>query len=299
MEIKAIVAPQEDGRELLGFLRRNLRLSMSMIRKLKQESGIFADGLPVYTNHKISAGEQIRVFLRESAPDIPPEEGTLEIVYEDEWLLIVYKPRGIFTHPSRSRYTGTLMNFVLKHIQDRGGEAVHAVNRLDRDTSGLVIFAKSAFSKALCGQIDMDKRYLALVWGVPDRKEDEIRYPIRRERERDLRRIVAPDGDRAVTHYRVEQVFDGFSLLSLQLETGRTHQIRVHCGAIGHPVLGDRLYGTAQSLELSAELGGESHMLHAFRLRFNHPVSGTALALDCLPDWKLFSGRQEALLLKE
>jgi RluA family pseudouridine synthase len=285
MELTYITCPQDDGRELLNILRSRLRLSMSQIRKLKRESGIFGRGEPVYTSYRVSAGELVSVFLREAAPDIPAEKGSLDIVYEDDWFLILNKPRGVITHPSRSRYSGTLMNFALKYILDAGGESCHAVNRLDRDTSGLVLIAKSGYAKALCGRSVMEKRYMTLVLGVPDKETDEIRLPIRREREREIRRIVAPDGDAAVTRYQVIKTFPGFSLLELILETGRTHQIRVHLSAIGHPVLGDKLYGTPESLETAALLGMKPHMLHASRLRFTHPITEELLDINCPPDW--------------
>ena len=285
MELTYVSCPEDAGLELLDILRIKLRLSMTQIRRLKRENGIFIRGESVYTNYRVSPGEPVSVYINEHAPEIPAEKGSLNIVYEDDWLMVVNKPRGVFTHPSRSRYSGTLMNFALAHILDTGGESCHVVNRLDRDTSGLILMTKSGYAKALCAHTDMEKRYTALVFGVPEKKADKIRLAIKRAREREMRRIAAPDGAAAVTRYQVLRTFRGFSLLDLVLETGRTHQIRVHLSTIGHPVLGDKLYGTPESLEMAAKLGAEPHMLHASRLQFAHPLTGRQLDLHCLPDW--------------
>lgn len=292
MELKYKAGKEEAGRELKDVLKNRLRLSVSMIRRLKSEKGIFVNGMPVYTNYRVSEGDNIRVVYTEPPPDIPAQEGKLDIVLEDEWLLVINKPRGLITHPSRSRYEGTVLNFALHYVRGRGGETVHAVNRLDRDTSGLVLLAKSAYAKNLCTGIPIEKTYLALVWGEPGADRGTIDFPIKREKEMNMRRITAADGDRAVTHYEVLEKYGGYSLLRLMLETGRTHQIRVHLSAIGHPVLGDRLYGTERSLELSERLGVEAHMLHAGLLSFRHPVTGEQLRIDCPPDW-IIPGREK------
>jgi RluA family pseudouridine synthase len=285
LELTYTVGKEEAGLELKIVLRSKLRLSASMIRRLKRGNGIFVNDLPVYTNYRVLEGDNIRISYAEASPDIPAQKGELDIVYEDEWFIVLKKPRGVITHPSRSRYTGTILNFALYYVQQQGGVTVHAVNRLDRDTSGLVLLAKSAYAKNLCTGVPIEKTYLALVWGEPGEDRGTIDLPIKREKKMNMRRIVSSEGDRAVTKYEVVAKCGEYSLLRLKLETGRTHQIRVHCSTMGHPVLGDRLYGTEQSLELSDRLGVEAHMLHACRLSFCHPVTGGLLDIDCPPDW--------------
>lgn len=287
MELTYTVKPDESGKELKGLLRNRLRLSMAMIRRLKSDSGILVNGMSVFTNYRVEAGDHICVRLSELPTDIPAECGSLDILYEDEWFLAVNKPRGLITHPSRSRYTGTLLNYALYYIEQQGGRAVHAINRLDRDTSGIVLLAKSGYAKNLCSSVDIEKTYQALVWGSPEPKKGIIELPIKREREREMRRIISPDGDPAVTKYKVTAGYDQFSLLSLKLMTGRTHQIRVHCRALGHPVLGDKLYGTKESLALAERLDIEPHMLHACRLSFMHPVTWEPFDVSCPPNWRI------------
>lgn len=289
MELKYTIGADDAGRELKNILRGRLRMSMSMIRRLKVSDGIFVNDMPVFTNYRVAEGDRVRISCEEPRPDIPAEHGELDIVFEDEWFLAVDKPRGLITHPTRSRYTGTLMNFALNYVISKGGTAVHAVNRLDRDTGGLVLLAKSAYVKSLCSYCDIKKIYLALVWGEPRQDSGVIDLPIRRERETEMRRMVSSDGDRAVTKYEVLAGYGEYSLLRLELETGRTHQIRVHCNAMGHPVLGDNMYGTKESLELSIRLNMAPHMLHACRLSFEHPITGRFLQIDCPPEWDLMS----------
>jgi 23S rRNA pseudouridine1911/1915/1917 synthase len=218
-----------------------------------------------------------------------PEAGGLDILYEDAGLLAVNKPSGVLTHPSRSRYTGTLANHAAGYLEKTTGDGrCHAVNRLDRDTSGIVLFAKNSYMKARASEAlsapNAKKEYLALVFGAMEPGSGTIDLPIKRLREEDMLRVAAADGQRAVTHY--ETVGNGYgpsgtvSLLLLSLETGRTHQIRVHCLALGHPVLGDHLYCTEESGELSARLGILTSALHARRLAFVEPVSHRPLVIE-------------------
>ncbi|HHU05963.1 MAG TPA: RluA family pseudouridine synthase [Clostridiales bacterium] len=286
MELKFVASEKDEGRELLRVLRGDMALSAGIVRKLKARGGIFVNSRPAFTNHRLSPGDVVtcKLDLAEESSDIVPERGEVDIIYEDEWLLAVCKPSGQLSHPSRARYTGTLANYVSGYL----GGVCHAVNRLDRDTSGIVLFAKSSYAKARAAEAlrqDSEKEYLALAYGSFEHKEGTIDAPIKRLRERDMRRSVRGDGERAVTHYRVlgEHICFGemVSALKLKLETGRTHQIRVHCEYLGHPLLGDVLYFTPESRALSEKLGINAQALHAFRLCFGNPFTGDRLELSC------------------
>lgn len=278
------------GRKLLTVLRTDMQLSASMVRRLKQVQAIYVDDKPVYTDHIVSIGAVITAHIEAAEPscDVLPETGILDILYEDEGLLAVNKPSGLLVHPSRARYTGTLANYVAGYLSAKPcAGRCHAVNRLDRDTSGVVLFAKDSHHKALAAKALKDprtlKEYSALIMGVMDQPWGTIDLPVKRAMEGNMLRIVAPDGQSAVTHYKTMKTGKiggcDSSLIRLRLETGRTHQIRVHCLALGKPILGDILYHTEASKALSERVGITAQALHANRLAFYHPLSGTLLDL--------------------
>lgn len=286
MELRYTAAEKDEGRQLLRVLRSDMALSANLIRRLKTAGGIFVNSRPAYTNYSLSCGDVVtcRTDAAEKSPGIVPEQGEVDIIFEDDWLLAVNKPSGQLSHPSRARYTGTLANYVSGYL----GGVCHAVNRLDRDTSGIVLFAKSSHAKARAAQAlsgDSEKEYLALAYGRFEHEKGTIDAPIRRLRERDMRRGVCRDGERAVTHYRVigENLCGGQTItaLKLSLETGRTHQIRVHCEHLGHPLIGDVLYFTPPSRALSEKLGISAQALHAERLCLDHPFTGGRVELIC------------------
>ncbi len=294
MELPYTVLEKDEGRILKYVLRDRLRLSATLLRRIKNDGAILLNGEPVFATSRLRAGDRLLLRFPPEEADFPPEPGPLRILWEDGLYLAPEKPAGLLTHPSHSRYTGTLANFALHYAQERGGETVHAVNRLDRDTSGVVLFSKNAWGKSLLREAEMEKRYLALVFGAPPEETGLVELPIRRAAEREQRRIVAPDGAAARTRWRVLRRFEAaggaYSLVLLRLETGRTHQIRVHMAALGCPLLGDRLYGTPASAALSAALGVERQALHACLLRFAHPLTGETVDLRTLPDWEELSG---------
>lgn len=291
MGLTFVAGPADAGKSVYTVLRRELLLSAGMTRRLKQAGAIFVGGTPVYTDYVLKPGDTLTVSLHAAEPpcDVVPESGLLAVLFENEGLLAVNKPAGLLTHPSRARYTGTLANFAAGYLLETTGDgSCHAVNRLDRDTSGVVLFAKNSHYKALGSaalqEPDAQKEYLALVYGVPQPAAGTIDLPIKRLREGDMLRGVAPDGQRAVTHYESVGYYhlgrESLTLLHLTLETGRTHQIRVHCEAIGHPILGDKLYGTTASAALSARVEIETQALHARRLTFTEPISKAPLVLE-------------------
>lgn len=271
-------------------LRDRFGLSATLLRRVKAEGALLLNGEPVFVNVRPAAGDHLTLRLPPEEADFPPEPGPLRVLWEDGLYLALDKPAGLLTHPSHSRYTGTLANFALAYARERGAETVHAVGRLDRDTSGVVLFSKGAYGKSLLRERPMEKRYLALVYGAPPEEAGLVDLPIRREAPLQQRRITAPDGAPSRTRYRLLRRFEAeegaYSLLLLRLETGRTHQIRVHMAALGCPLLGDMLYGSPASAALSEALGVETQALHACLLHFAHPVTGEPVELRSLPAWR-------------
>ena len=289
MILSYTVPESGEGRKVYSILRREFDASAALVRRLKQCGGVCVNGQPAYTIHRLSPGDVVTADISAAEPpcDIAPEDGPLDIIYEDDGLIAVNKPAGIIVHPSRARFTGTEANYVAGYLLKKGEPPVcHAVNRIDRDTSGVVLYSKSSYMKARASRALADsgrKEYLALVCGVPPESSGTIDLPIKRLTEGDMFRAVAPDGQRAVTHYELlgtaKAAGGDVSLLRFRLETGRTHQIRVHCLALGMPVLGDGLYHSEESRSLSSALGLTAQQLHAHRLGFTEPLSGRALDL--------------------
>ncbi len=285
MELELKISANDAGRILKRVLRDRLYLSAAQLRRAKAEGEILLNGKPVFVTAAVSEGDIIRLRFPAEAADFPAEEGIVTVLWEDEYFIAVDKPVGLITHPTHSRCSGTLANFVLHYSLAHGGDGCHVVNRLDRDTGGIVLFAKNAYAKSLATALEYEKLYLAVVFGFPAADFGTVTLPIKRANETDMRRITAPDGSPSVTHYTVLRSCPTHSLLRLRLETGRTHQIRVHMSAIGHPLLGDKLYCSAESSALSEELSIPHHLLHAETLSFIHPVTGEKISISSAPDW--------------
>lgn len=269
---------------LREILSDKLHLSHSLVVRLKQELKIKVNGSTARTNYRLKAGDLITVDMDFSEENgIIPEAVPLDIVCEDEDFLAVHKPAAMSIHPSRPGGIGTLANAVTYYWQRMGRKTLfRPINRLDRDTSGLVLIAKSQFAhQAIFKQQQnrkIEKRYMALVEGRMEKNEDLIDLPILRPDAAKRRRIVDPGGQKALTHYRVLEEYPDHTLLELKPETGRTHQIRVHLSFLGHPICGDLLYGYASTLI-------DRQALHAGSLRFIHPRSGGEVFLDApLPE---------------
>ncbi|MFI5261095.1 MAG: RluA family pseudouridine synthase [Candidatus Limnocylindrales bacterium] len=262
-------------------------LSRARVQRLIAGGHLTRDGLPVRANTLLAGGATVHLEMPDvRAPDIVGEAIALPVVYEDEDLLVVDKPAGLVTHPGPGHPSGTLVNALLgRPGAVYGGIAGVArpgiVHRLDRDTSGLLMVAKDDLAQAaLMAQLKarrVKKTYLALVSGAPPATVGRIEAPVGRDPHHRTRMAVVPDGRAATTGYRVRERFDGWTLLELDLVTGRTHQIRVHLAAIGHPVAGDPVYASG-----AARHGPEGLarlFLHAWRLELAAPSDGHLIRL--------------------
>jgi len=281
MELTHIATRQ--GR-LSSFLREEMKMSAGLMNRLKWQELLFVNGQPVHTDYPVKPGDVITVPLDEPVPDYPAEDGELTILYEDEHILAVDKPAGMLIHPSRSRLTGTLANFVLGYYEKTGQKsAFHPLTRLDRDTFGVVLLAKNAHIHSLLNELHLQggfkKIYEALVVGGPEEDAGIIDAPIARLPLPSLLREVNPAGKPSVTEYKVLERKDGYSKLALRPVTGRTHQLRVHCAYKGYPILGDPQYGNEASRRLSAQMGFVTQRLCAKTLTFAHPTTGEKLTV--------------------
>ena len=265
---------------LSSFLLGELKMSAGLMNKLKWGDSIRVNGVPQRTNYPVQPGDVITVALAEETPEYPAEDGELSILYEDDAILAVDKPAGMLIHPSRSKNTGTLANFVAGYYQKTGQNcAIHPVTRLDRDTFGIVLLAKNAHIHSLLQNGVAKQTYHALVCGGPTQDSGIINAPIARRPLPSLLRYVNPEGKPSVTEWQVLEREEKLCKLSLRPITGRTHQLRLHCAYMGFPILGDPQYGSLESQRLSAELGLTHQMLCAKRLEFSHPITGESMIL--------------------
>lgn len=271
-----------EGR-LSSFLRGEMKMSSSLMNKLKWGDSIRVNGVPQRTNFPVKPADVITVRLDEEAPEYPAEDGELTILYEDDHILAVDKPAGMLIHPSRAKNSGTLANYVFGYYQKTGqSSAFHPMTRLDRDTFGIVLLAKNAHVHTLLQQCQVKKTYHAWVFGGPEGDSGVIDAPIARRELPSLLRYVAPEGKPSVTEYRVLERLDGLTKLALRPVTGRTHQLRVHCAHMGFPILGDPQYGTEESRKASGGLLYQQ--LCAKRLEFDHPLTGEPMTLESRMD---------------
>ena len=278
MELK-IVARRE-GR-LSSFLLGELKMSSSLMNKLKWGDAIQVNGTPQRTNYPVKPGDQITVRLDEEEPEYPAEEGPLDILYEDDYLLAVDKPAGMLIHPSRSCFSGTLANLVAGYYARTGQKsAFHPMTRLDRDTFGIVLLAKNAHVHTLLQNTHVQKTYHALTFGAPEVDQGIIDAPIARKELPSLLREVREDGKPSVTRYRVLERNEKLCKLALEPVTGRTHQLRLHCMHSGFPILGDPQYNLEESQRFSQSLGLSYQLLCAQKLELEHPITGENLILQ-------------------
>lgn len=280
------ISSGEEGRKLGDFLREK-GYSRQLLRQLKEtENGLLRNGQPTFMTIALKNGDRIRVRLLEKAEGseaIMPAPLPFEIVYEDEDLLVINKPADMPIHPSFQNHGNTLADALTWHYQQQGKEFVYrCINRLDRDTTGLLIVAKHQLSASILSDMvrkrEIHREYLAIVEGIPPEK-GTISAPIgRKEGSAILREVNFETGEPARTHFTRLETRNGLSLVSLKLETGRTHQIRVHMGYIGCPLIGDYLYYPDHTRI-------NRQALHSYRLSFFHPITGKALSFTApLPE---------------
>lgn len=273
-KLEFIVPDEYDGKKAIAFLRKYCNLSARMITQLKRKKdGILMNGKILRTVDLTQAGNKVEINLPDEESEIVPVEGNLDIVFEDEHILIVNKPYSMPVHPVKQHQTNTLANIVTYYMNSRGENYVfRAVNRLDKDTSGLVLIAKNKFcANALKNKVR--KNYFALCHGKLE-CSGTISAPIGLKEDSKIVRNVLDSGTVAITHYEVICSDDNIAFLKLWLETGKTHQIRCHMSSIGHPLLGDDLYGG--SLELISR-----QTLHCGEMTFVHPVNRKEISVSC------------------
>lgn len=283
----------QSGERIDRFLSGDLEgLSRSYIQKLLKEGGITVNGKAVKSNYKLNAGDVILVQIPDPEPmDILPEDIPLDILYEDEDILVVNKPKGMVVHPSPGHYSHTLVNAVLFHCGGRlsginGVLRPGIVHRIDMDTTGSLLICKNdRVHQILADDLkehNITRRYHAVVHGNLKEDTGTVNAPIGRHPvDRKKMSTKAPNGRHAVTHYRVLERFGNYTYIECELETGRTHQIRVHMASIGHPILGDAVYGPAKC---PFKLEGQT--LHAKILGIKHPSTGQYIEFDApLPEY--------------
>ena len=284
--------PEEKGRRLDQFLAEQLEeLTRSAAQRLAEEEHVLLNGKPLKKNYKMTGCETLEVHLPDPEPiDAMPQNIPLDIAYEDEDLLVINKPKGMVVHPAPGTPDGTVVNAVLYHCGESlsgigGAFRPGIVHRIDKDTSGLLIIAKNDRAHLYLSEQLKDhtlaRTYEAVVIGGLKEDKGTVNAPIGRSPKDRKKMAIVPDGRHAVTHYEVLARYPGYTHIRCKLETGRTHQIRVHMASLGHPIVGDEVYGPSKS---KFDLQGQC--LHARELTFLHPADGQPrLVKSDLPDY--------------
>ena len=284
--------PEEKGRRMDQFLAEQLEeLTRSAAQRMAEEEHVLLNGKPLKKNYKMTGCETLEVHLPDPEPiDAVPQNIPLDIAYEDEDLLVINKPKGMVVHPAPGNPDGTVVNAVLYHCGESlsgigGAFRPGIVHRIDKDTSGLLIIAKNDRAHLYLSEQLKDhtlaRTYEAVVIGGLKEDKGTVNAPIGRSPKDRKKMAIVPDGRHAVTHYEVLARYPGYTHIRCKLETGRTHQIRVHMASLGHPIVGDEVYGPSKS---KFDLQGQC--LHARELTFLHPADGQPrLVKSDLPDY--------------
>lgn len=287
-----IIKVKEDSKKRIdAFVAENTEFSRVAVQRLIEEQKILVNGKPTKSSYKVQSGDEIQIEKVEAkeisleAQDIP-----LDVLYEDNDIIVINKPKGMVVHPANGNPDGTLVNAVMAICKDSlsgiGGEIRPGiVHRLDKDTSGVIIVAKNDKAHInLSEQIknhEVEKTYIALVRGNIPENEATINMPIGRSTKDRKKMAVTKSGKNAVTHFRVLKRHNNYTLLEVKIETGRTHQIRVHLAEIGFPIIGDSVYSNGKN-----EWGIEGQCLHAKSIRFKHPISNQDMFIEApLPSY--------------
>ena len=280
MKLEYVVNKLTKYENVKQVLKEKFLMSDRLIVKLKSSKQIYLNSEPTFVNQKLKIGDKILADLdfEETYDNIVPTKINLDILYEDDGLLIVNKPPFMPVHPSMDHFEDSLSNGIKYYFNSIGlKRKIRPVNRLDKNTSGIVIFAKNEYiQECLIKQMksgSFKKEYLALVDGIIDKEIQIIDAPIARKYDSIIERCVSENGDRAITEIKLLKTFDNYSLVKCNLKTGRTHQIRVHLSFIGHPILGDDLYGKKSEFI-------NRQALHAYMVSFIHPLTKKLFKID-------------------
>lgn len=270
-----------EGRKIREYLKEEMGLSSRLIRGAAIDKRILVNNNPVKMNYVLKENDKIVINLnKKESQNIEPEKIDIDIVYEDSEIIVVNKRPNMVVHPTKRYQSGTLANALLYYFKETNQDCiVRLVSRLDMDTSGLIIIAKNQYAHMELSKNmqdnEIEKRYLTLVHGHMEEMEGTIDKPIYRpEVEGTLKRVIDDRGQRSITHYKVVERLENADLVECLLETGRTHQIRVHLSSLGHPIYGDTLYGYEEDSELISR-----QALHAYGLNFKSPKSKKYLEL--------------------
>lgn len=289
--MEKIVADLENMRLDAYISSKETNLSRTNIQRLIEEGNVLVNGQKKKISYKVQIGDNIEINIPEAKEtSIKAENIPVEVVYEDNYIIVVNKPKGMVVHPANGNPDGTLVNAIMAmckgSLSGIGGEIRPGiVHRLDKDTSGLLIVAKNDLAHInMSNQIkdrQVKKIYIALVKGNINENEATINMPIGRSTKDRKKMAVRKDGKEAITHFKVLKRYKNYTLLEVKIDTGRTHQIRVHMAEIGHPVVGDMVYSKGKN-----EFGVEGQMLHSKSLDFKHPITGKEMHLEAkLPEY--------------
>lgn len=297
----------DEDREVQNILKNQIGMAAGMIKILKYNRGILLDGEVVWGTAKVKKGQTITMLLncQNDMPDIvppaiTPENGSLDIIYEDDAFVVINKPADMVIHPTCSHQSGTLLNFLMHHWQQKGIMTdAHLVGRLDKDTTGLVIIARNGYVqehlKLQSINKIMKKYYIAAVAPAPKAESGTINAPIMRDYESIIKRKISHEGAEAITHYKVLEIGKAscantekqtdFAVAEFLIETGRTHQIRLHSSYSGFPIIGDTLYGSDEWQNRAPH-----QLLHAYKIEIIHPITGKNMTFKVMPpeEWGEF-----------
>jgi len=282
---------EESGQRIDKYIAEKQELSRVTVQRLIEEGNILVNGKKAKPSYAVQVGDEVIIQMPEAKEtDLKPQDIPLDIIYEDSDIIVVNKAKGMVVHPAVGNPDGTLVNAIMAHCKGNlsgiGGELRPGiVHRLDKDTSGLLIIAKNDKAHLrISEQIQnrqVKKTYLALVKGIVPENEATIKMPIGRSTKDRKKMAVTLKGKEAITHFKVLERFEKYTYLEVNIETGRTHQIRVHMAEIGHPVVGDMVYSNGKN-----EFNIEGQMLHAYRLEFKHPITEKEMCLEAhLPEY--------------